>query len=45
MTQKIERVEVEAQVKAWEVTRNILREQLKKAEEEHSSWKRTLRRI
>jgi len=45
MTQKIERVEVEAQVKAWEVTRNILREQLKKAEEEHSSWKKTLRRI
>jgi hypothetical protein len=45
MTQKIERVEVEAQVKAWEVTRNILREQLKKAEEEHSSWRKTLRRI
>jgi serine/threonine protein kinase len=45
MANKIERVEVEAQVKAWDRTRNMLREQLKKAEEEHSEWKRTLRRL
>ena len=45
MANKIERIEVEAQVKAWDRTRNMLREQLKKAEEEHSEWKRTLRRL
>ena len=45
MANKIERVEVEAQVKAWDRTRAMLREQLKRAEEEHSEWKRTLRRL
>jgi len=45
MATKIERVEVEAQVKAWDRTKNMLREQLKKAEEEHNEWKRTLRRL
>jgi len=45
MTTKIERIEVEAQVKAWERTRTVLREQLKKADEEYSAWKKTLRRL
>ena len=45
MTKKIERIEVQAQIKAWDQTRTVLREQLKKADEEYSSWRKTLRRL
>ena len=44
MTKKIERIEVQAQIKAWDQTRTVLREQLKKADEEYSAWRKTLRR-
>ena len=45
MTKKIERIEVQAQIKAWDQTRTVLREQLKKADEEYSAWRKTLRRL
>lgn len=45
MTKKIERIEVEAQVAAWEKVRALLRDELKKADEEASSWKKELRRL
>jgi len=45
MTKRIERIEVQAQIKAWDQTRTVLREQLKKADEEYSAWRKTLRRL
>ena len=45
MTKKIERIEVQAQIKAWDQTRTVLREQLRKADEEYSAWRKTLRRL
>ena len=45
MTSKIERIEVEAQVAAWDKTRTVLREQQKRADEEYSSWRRALRKL
>lgn len=45
MTSKIERIEVEAQVAAWDKTRTVLREQQKRADEEYNSWRRALRKL
>ena len=45
MTKKIERTEVEAQLAAWDKVRTILREELKRSDDEISSWRKELRRL